>query len=378
MNNKLKRMGSMALLATALGFPAYAEVGIVQIYSSPDGEYQAVLLEDDRHDGVDRFRGITLVMQDAAGSSRTFTLSGDRLLDGEVTVDGRRRFLVATRSMSRWLHAQAELPDAFVETNGGTLSLFGKSSRAYGVLDEGGAVAFDHRGNARASNDLLARHPKAPRNDAAPADADHFALPAPAALVREYRATGTERYRLAITQSEKAELDTGVTPGWDRTGRYFRSLDASAGTTTVPVCRYRIPTQAGERVFLSAFESECDVVPNLVQGAVLETADAFRAALPDSAGACPAPRDGQIKLQAIYRSWNPSDGASHRYTTNADEQIDMMTRGWIAEGYGPLGTAMCVESYDLGTIAVEKGNKRNVGTIDKSIPRMTCRADCTI
>lgn len=186
MNKSLKSLASVALVAAALHFPdqARSEVSIVQIYSSPDGEYQAVLLEDERYDGVDRFRGVTLVMQDVTGGSRMFTLSGDRLLEGEVSVDGHRRFLIATRSMSHRLRAQAELPDSFVATNGGTLSLFGKSSRTYAALDEGGAVAFDRIGNTTASNHMLARHPTALHNDAAIADANYFALPAPAAVVR--------------------------------------------------------------------------------------------------------------------------------------------------------------------------------------------------
>ena len=97
-NAKRSTLAAMlAATACALSLQALAEVRVLQLYSSPDGEYQAILLEDDVLDSVDRFRGLTLVMHDVRGASRSVTLTPDRVLEDSLVVDGKRRFLVATR-----------------------------------------------------------------------------------------------------------------------------------------------------------------------------------------------------------------------------------------------------------------------------------------
>jgi len=70
---------------------------------------------------------------------------------------------------------------------------------------------------------------------------------------------------------------------------------------------------------------------------VLETPSAFLAALPNTAsGACPA---GQA---AVYRLWNGRADSNHRFATSRDVRAQMLARGYVAEGYGPDGVAMCV------------------------------------
>jgi hypothetical protein len=365
MGHRARHCVATALLAAfgALASAVEADVSIVQVYSSPDGEYQAILLEDDVDDGVDRFRGVTLVMEDDRGGTRFATLASGRLLEAAVDVHGRRRFLAATPSLGVWLRAQAELPDAFLDTAGGTIAIFGGGAgRRYPALDESdahGAIAFDPMGRAVRSNFALASHPKAmPASDAAAGD--FFALPAPAALVREYRSVAGERYRLAITQHEKAALDTGREPGWRRTGRYFRTLDpldASAGGT-VPVCRYYLPPPHGDTRIHSAHAAECAAIARAIPGAILEARDAFRAALPHDDGSCPAP------LKPLYRSWNGLSAANHRMTTDLPEHADMLARGWIGEGAGTIGTAMCVDPFAMPVMHIPKQRPRVHGCAD--------------
>jgi hypothetical protein len=329
--------------ATCLSASAGAAVRIAALYSSPDGEYQAILLEDDVHDGVDRFAGITLMLQDQDGRARSFTLSGERLRERPALVDGRERFLVGTRRLGHWLQLQAELPDAFLATAGGTLAIFGGPQLAYPLLDEGGALAIDANGGVHASNHALARHPRVTAED-------YFAAPVPAPLVREYRHMRAERYRLATLQPEKARLDDPLLADWQRTGRTFRSLGHSPvnGQFTVPVCQFRLP---GDEAFFSGFAVECDAVGRNVAAAVLETREAFRVVLPDPlTGLCN--HVGSTPLRAVYRSWD--GGTNHRYTTDADEQADMVSRGWIAEGYGPNGAAMCVDGDEPAAVSVPK------------------------
>ena len=57
---------------------------------------------------------------------------------------------------------------------------------------------------------------------------------------------------------------------------------------------------------------------------------------PDHAtGACP---DGTI---AVYRLFNQRADANHRYTTDPAVRAQMIARGYVPEGYGPEGVAMC-------------------------------------
>ena len=363
----IRRSALTALLAAtvcALPLRTVAEVGVLQLYSTPDGEYQAILLEDDQDDGVDRFTGISISMTDVRGTQRSLTLTPALVRSRGVFVDGKRRFLLATRQMSFWLRAQAELPDAFLATDGGTLGISGSVDRQVSVLDLASAVAFDPlTGIQVGSNDALARHPLAIPDSQAGVDADYFARAAPAAVVREYYHAGMDRYFLAATQIEKADLDFGRRSGWERTGKYFRSIDEAAlgyGIVTVPVCRYYLPPPLGDTHFFSAFAEECAAVARLWPAAILETPEAFRVALPErTTGLClpaVASEDPQhsIVTVPVFRSWNGQPDGNHRYTTSVADQTEMVARGWFPEGYGVHGTAMCVDAYDVGTILIPK------------------------
>ncbi len=365
--NKVERSALAALLATmvcALPLRALAGVGVVQLYSTPDGEYQAILLEDDEDDGVDRFTGLNFLMSDLRGTSRWLALTPKLVSDREVVVDGRRRFLIATRRLSLWLRAQALLPDAFLAIDGGTLSISPASPAPWiKVIDMAYAMPLDPvTGKPVASIDELARHPRALPDPQSAPDAHDLAKIAPAPVVREYYHPGLDRYFLAATQVEKADLDFGRRFGWQRTGKYFRSLDADAthGAVTVPVCRYYLPPPLGDTHFFSAFAEECEAVARQWPSAILETQEAFRAGLPEATtGSCVPvitsgdPQDALI-TRPVYRVWSGLADGSHRYTTSLAEQSEMVSRGWIPEGYGPHGTAMCVDAYDVGTVAVPK------------------------
>jgi hypothetical protein len=43
----------------------------------------------------------------------------------------------------------------------------------------------------------------------------------------------------------------------------------------------------------------------------------------------------------VYRLYNGRADANHRYTTGARVRSDMVAAGWISEGYGMAGVAMC-------------------------------------
>ena len=52
-------------------------------------------------------------------------------------------------------------------------------------------------------------------------------------------------------------------------------------------------------------------------------------------GNCP------LESQPIYRLLNNRADVNHRYTTSTSLRSQMIAKGWISEGYGPLGVAMC-------------------------------------
>ena len=63
----------------------------------------------------------------------------------------------------------------------------------------------------------------------------------------------------------------------------------------------------------------------------------FLASLPDPVtGEC---SHNQIP---VYRLWNARADSNHRYTTSPAIRDDMVSRGYVKEGYGPEAVAMCV------------------------------------
>jgi Repeat of unknown function (DUF5648) len=349
--------------ATICLFPlrSVGEVHLLQLYSTWDGEYQAILLEDDENDGVDRFTGLRFEMYNERWA-RSLTLTPDLVRDREVVVDGKRRFLVATRQVASQLITQAELPDGFLATDGGIFEMLPPGSPVpwVTVVDLAYAIRFEPgTGYPIAWNDALARHP--PASPQSPATgADSFVTTPPAPVVREYYNASMDRYFLAVSHAEKAVLDFGGRRGWQRTGKYFRSLPSGPTnrSATVPVCRYYLPPPLGDIHFFSAFAEECEAMARQWPDAILETHEAFRVALPEpGSGEClPAvsAHGTPLLTTPVYRSWDAMNDTGHRYTTSLAEQTERIRRGWIAEGYGPWGSVMCVDEYTLGTIEVPK------------------------
>jgi hypothetical protein len=54
-----------------------------------------------------------------------------------------------------------------------------------------------------------------------------------------------------------------------------------------------------------------------------------------TSGACPS------GTAPVYRLWNGRADSNHRYTTDLAIRSQMISRGYIPEGYGALGVAMC-------------------------------------
>lgn len=161
-------------------------------------------------------------------------------------------------------------------------------------------------------------------------------LPAgtPNAAVRvvEYYNAFFGHYFITPLKVEIDALDAGQFPGWVRTGQTF--LAFSQGTlSTAPVCRYF--RQDVTSHFYSASIAECDAVKDFT-GWIFETGRLFSGRLPTNleTGQC---EQGFIPL---YRLWNAK--VNHRYTISLEIRAQMIAQGYVPEGYGPLGVAMCV------------------------------------
>jgi hypothetical protein len=163
----------------------------------------------------------------------------------------------------------------------------------------------------------------------------------------EFHNPTLDHYFQSMDSQEVADLDLGVQGGWKRTGQSFpvfgsvtAASAAAAGVADSPVCRFYIPPQHGDSHFFSVNPVECAIAgsstdPNF-SGYVEETASAFFVGVPNTAtGACP---DGTAP---VYRLWNKRVDSNHRYTTDPAIKAQMIAKGYVSEGSGPDGVAMC-------------------------------------
>jgi probable HAF family extracellular repeat protein len=148
----------------------------------------------------------------------------------------------------------------------------------------------------------------------------------------EYHHAAFDHYFLTANPAEITAMDSGQFSGWARTGQTFNvHLDSPAGTNAV--CRFF--GAAFTSHFYTANADECALVKTYP--AWQFEGIAFNIAVPDPNGNCPP------ATQPVYRLYNNGKGAApnHRYTTNLATRSQMVDAGWVTEGSGPLGVAMC-------------------------------------
>jgi len=158
-----------------------------------------------------------------------------------------------------------------------------------------------------------------------------------AAAAVEYFNRDLGHYFMTIDPTEIAVLDAGVIQGWSRSIGGFAAFSAERprGVDTVAVCRF-FSTKIDSH-FFTADATECDaVVAKWPDVWLLETRAAFWIDVPNrSTGECSA------TTQPVYRLYNNRADANHRFVTDRALRDTMVARGWISEGYGPLGVVMC-------------------------------------
>lgn len=155
----------------------------------------------------------------------------------------------------------------------------------------------------------------------------------PTVDVIEYYHAATDHYFMSSLAADIDALDSSRLPGWVRTGRSFKAYPQPVDGAS-PVCRFYLPAPLDSH-FYSASPAECSIVKQTYPSFVFEAPDVFFIPLPDTAsGACP------FGTAPVYRLYNNRADTNHRYTTDPQIKAQMISMGYIAEGYGP-GTTMC-------------------------------------
>ncbi len=161
------------------------------------------------------------------------------------------------------------------------------------------------------------------------------AAPAPGlALAVEFYNPTFAHFFITTNPVEIAKLDSGATPGWQRTGQSF-NVYATPATGLAAVCRFFSASFAPKSShFYAPRGLGCDAV--LTNPVWQYEGDVFYTALPNAAGGCP---DNNVP---VYRLYNNGQGGApnHRFTTSEVTRADMLRDGYVAEGTG-IGVGMC-------------------------------------
>lgn len=171
--------------------------------------------------------------------------------------------------------------------------------------------------------------------------ADHFTVQPHGLVAVQFRHVLMDHYFVTANPDEIASLDRREEAGWIWEGDGFRVFAPGVLLPgTVPVCRfYGRPEFGIDSHFVSANADECRGLEASADGAwLLESREVFRVRLPNpSTGAC---TDGDATR--IFRLWNARLDSNH-YFTNRKAFRDWYAegRGYVSEGWGAEGVAMC-------------------------------------
>jgi hypothetical protein len=146
----------------------------------------------------------------------------------------------------------------------------------------------------------------------------------------ELYSASLDRYYLTVDPAEATTLEAAA--GYVPTGQRFKvyALNGSDGRG-FPV--YRFISAALNAHFFTASYREYLVLLRTPEWQF--EVQPFEVGFPDTlTGECP---DG---LYRVYRLFNPRTG-DHRWTIDAGLRAALVEEGWIPEGYGDIGVAMC-------------------------------------
>lgn len=298
------------------------QAGLVQYI-----QFQELSGLDNQH----RLKGLTLQAKSHSGVVKTFTFPHDL---ASSSTSGRP-FLIGT-THTGVPDVDYMIPPGFLPVDGGTLVFAGSDMWEYDVLPSNGYTVLV-RGTGPTTNT-----PLLPGFIFRPFTGSPTGLLVLMDPVIEYYNKDLDHYFMTSSQPDIDALDSGRIPDWERTGESFQAWihrDPEKTPPNVgPVCRLYIPLDDGDSShFFSASPEECALIKAQHPEYVLETSTAFYASLPD-------PQTGECLYNQtpVYRVWNGRADSNHRYTTSPAIRDQMVSQGFVKEGYGPDGVAMCV------------------------------------
>jgi hypothetical protein len=315
----------------ALPPPADIPFRITALFSEQGGFYQFILLQRLGSGGDNHLAGRRLTVTSSSGVVKSYTFPSDPPASASTLCISTRGLTSIPSDYPDYL-----IPDQFLPTGGGTINLAGTDSWSFGPLAQVGFALVSRDGSESSDNPFTMSC--ALRKVALGIETDP---------VIEYHSAALDHYFITASQPDIDALDSGRIPGWTRTGESFSAwitrtpsiLDDPVPAGLLDVCRYYIPAADGDSHFYSASPSECAAAKAQHPEYELETPAAFLATLPDPhSGACPA-----LAKTPVYRLWNGRTDSNHRYTTSLDVRSRMIAGGYISEGYGPDGVALCEE-----------------------------------
>jgi hypothetical protein len=344
---------ALALLGTMFAVLSHADVPsfrISQVFSTIDGTLQFVrLTEMEGRDDQNKLAGLTLTFTQG-NLRRTYTFSRDL----PTTRTAHMSFVVAASSYGKlpvvnggtsyndgvaynccYRPDYNDLPIRFVATDGGTLDFAGVDEFTYASLPTDGLNALYRDGSIRRAalpgGCLVAVGCQ-----------DEFQISLAYVGAIEYYNAALDHYFLTASAPDIDALDSGRSPGWQRTGQRFFIAGMANGYPGLdkPVCRFYMPPGHGNSHFLSALPEECAAVRETYPDFILESPAAFWVALPDPLTTQCGPDldfNGLPRLLPMYRLWNGRADSNHRYTTSDAVRDEMIARGYVYEG-----VAMCV------------------------------------
>ena len=158
-------------------------------------------------------------------------------------------------------------------------------------------------------------------------------------LVEEFFDAAIGHYFLTASPLEQAALGAPPFADWQPTGRAFNAYDptTSPPDASEPVCRFFNDHFGGIGTHFYALPDDCHQVLTSFPDWTLEDPRAFYMLVPSADGTCP---DGSVP---VFRLFNNGMGGApnHRFVTSLDDRAAMLAQGYIAEGMGALGVAMC-------------------------------------
>lgn len=168
------------------------------------------------------------------------------------------------------------------------------------------------------------------------------AQPAPTATgpVVEFYNAALDQYFNTISINQIHDLDAGIHSGWVRTGQSFSAYyPLQSDSRGLNVQRFYGKPEAGlNSHFLTWVLDEIGVLTygSLSSDWIFEDGDTFEIPVPlTTTGACPA------GTTPVFRLWNNRADTGHRYTSDKRTKDQMVSAGYIAEGYGPDAVFMC-------------------------------------